>query len=81
MKNSALLVCLAVNALAVFLVLNPWVTRWASQAVAVLALEALFFLVIGVPVFLHHFLRRKQSLRQSVSDTVDSVMEFLAGWV
>lgn len=45
-----------------------------------LILEAVFFIVIGLPVFLHHYVRKKKPFRQSASDSVRSVLDFLAGW-
>lgn len=81
MKNEVLAVWLLVNALAAFMVFNKWFTDWASQALVLLVLEAFFFIVIGLPVFCHHFLCRKKPFRQSLSDSVQSVLDFLAGWV
>lgn len=81
MKNEVLAVWLLINALALFLVVNPWFTDWASQAIVLLVLEAVFFIVIGLPVFLHHFFRKKKPFKRSLSDSVQSVLDFLAGWV
>lgn len=65
-----------INAVALFLVFNPWFTDWASQAIVLLVLEALFLLVIGLPVFLHHFLRRNRAFKQNLSDSVQSLLTF-----
>jgi integral membrane sensor domain MASE1 len=62
-------------------VFNTWFTDWASQAIALLALEAVFFIVIGLPVFRHNFVRKKEPFKQSLSDSVQCVLSFLAGWV
>jgi hypothetical protein len=81
MRNEVLLVWLLINASVLFLAFNPWLRDWASQAIVLLVLEAVFFSVIGLPVFLHHFLCKKKPFGQSLSDSVQSVLDFLAGWV
>lgn len=81
MRHEVLTVWLLINALTLFLVFNTWFTDWASQAIVLLVLEAVFFIVIGLPVFLHQFLRKKKPLKQSLSDSARSVLDFLAGWV
>jgi hypothetical protein len=81
MRNEVLAVWLLINASALFLVFNTWFTDWASQAIVLLVLEAVFFIVIGLPVFLHHFFRKKKPFKQSLSDSAGSVLDFLAGWV
>lgn len=70
-----------VNVVAFFLALNPWITGWSSQAAALLIFEILFLIVIGLPVFLYYFLRRKNAFSQSISDSLETVLDFLAGWV
>jgi len=81
MRNEVLAVWLLINALVLFLVFNTWFTDWASQAIVLLVLEAVFFIVIGLPVFFHHFFRNRKPFKESLSDSVRSVLDFLAGWV
>lgn len=81
MRHEVLTVWLLINALTLFLGFNTWFTDWASQAIVLLVLEAVFLIVIGLPVFLHQFFRKKKPLKQSLSDSARSVLDFLAGWV
>jgi hypothetical protein len=80
-KTATLVVFAVLNALALFLIFNPWIEAWREQALVVLLLEAVFLVAIGLPVFLHHWLRTGKSPRDSASAAVDTVMTFLAGWV
>ena len=81
MKLSIFVVFIFTNAVALFLLFNPWVTGWRSQATLLLILEALFVVVIGTPVFLYHFVGKKKSAGQSLSDSLETVLDFLTGWV
>jgi hypothetical protein len=72
---------LLVNAVALFCVFNPWIKDWAAQGIVLLVLEGIFLVLIGVPVFLYHFIGKKKTFRQSLSDSVESVLNFLVGWV
>ena len=80
-KIAVLGIFFLVNAVALFCVFNPWIKDWAAQGTVLLVLEAVFFILIGVPVFLYHFIRNKKAFGQSLSDSVESVLNFLAGWV
>ncbi|MEZ4598680.1 MAG: hypothetical protein R2940_02700 [Syntrophotaleaceae bacterium] len=80
MKKGLLLVALLANIVALFCVLNPWFEDWMSQGIIFFVLEAVFLMLIGVPVFVHH-LRRGLSAREALAASMDSVMSFLAGWV
>lgn len=80
MKQGIFLVVAMVNAVALFCVFNPWFEDWVTQGVVLLVLEALFLLLIGVPVFIHH-LRKGLTPRHALAASLDSVMNFLAGWV
>ena len=72
---------LLANAVALFCIFNPWIEKWSSQAVVFLVLEAVFLVVIGIPVFLYHFVHKKKPLKQSLADSIQTMIDFLAGWV
>lgn len=80
MKQGIFLVVLLANAVALFCVFNPWFEDWVTQAIVFLVLEAIFLPLIGVPVFIHH-LRKGLPPRAALAASMDSVMNFLAGWV
>lgn len=80
MKQGIFFVVAMVNAVALFCVFNPWFEDWTTQGIVLLVLEALFLLLIGVPVFIHH-LRKGLPPREALAAGLDSVMNFLAGWV
>jgi formate-dependent nitrite reductase membrane component NrfD len=80
MKKGILLVALLANIVALFCIFNPWFEDWMSQGIVFLVLEAVFLVLIGVPVFVHH-LRKGLSAREALAASMDSVMSFLAGWV
>lgn len=80
MKQGIFLVVALVNAVALFCVFNPWFEDWTTQGIVLLALEALFLVLIGVPVLIHH-LRKGLPPRQALAASLESVMNFLAGWV
>ena len=80
-KMGVLCIFLLVNAVAFFCVFNPWIKDWAEQGIVSLVLEAVFLVLIGVPVFLYHFIGKKKTFGQSLSDSVESVLNFLVGWV
>ncbi len=80
MKKGVLLVALLSNIIALFCIFNPWVEDWISQGIVFLVLEAVFLVLIGVPVFVHH-LRKGLSAHEALAASMDSVMSFLAGWV
>lgn len=80
-KYIVVVVLLAANAVAVFCLLNPAHEQWTTQAVVFLVLECLFGIVIGLPVFLHHYLREKKPFTQSLTDTLDSLLSFITGWI
>jgi len=80
MRQGIFCAVLLVNIVALFCAFNPWFTDWAAQGIVLLALEAAFLLLIGLPVFIHH-LRRGLPPRQALATSLDVVMDFLAGWV
>lgn len=80
MKYGVFLVTLLTNAMAAFLAFNPWYEDWSTQGIVFLALEAVFLLLVGVPVFIHH-LRKGLSFRDALATTLQAVMDFMAGWV
>lgn len=73
------LVALA-NAAALLCVLNPWFEEWSAAGTIFLVLEVVFLGTVGVPVFLYHFVRKGKPFKQSLSDSVETVMELLVGW-
>jgi len=81
LKTGIFGIFLLVNAVGIFCVFNPWIVDWQAQGITLLILEGVFFLVIGLPVFLYHFIRKKKSFKQSLADSVSTVLDFLAGWV
>jgi hypothetical protein len=59
-------------------VFKPWSAEWTTQGIALLVLDALFLVLIGVPVFIHHP-RKGLPPRQALAASLDSVMHFLPG--
>ena len=80
MKSGILVAAMLANLVALFCVFNPWFENWAGQGIVFLILEAVSLTFIGVPVFVHH-LRTGLPPRQALSASLDSVMNFLSGWV
>ena len=81
MKSSIWWVFLLANGVALIGVLNPSLPAWQTAATLFLVLEAVFMLLVGLPVFLYHFLGKKKPFHQSVKDAIESVLSFLSGWV
>lgn len=80
MKRVVLLVALAANLIALLSAFGLWLEIWQSQAVVFLVVEAVFAVFVGIPVFVHH--RRKGlPTGAAVVATVDTVLDFMAGWV
>lgn len=80
MKRVMPVVAVLTNLLALFCVFNPWGTDWVSQGIVFLAVEMAALAFIGVPVFIHH-LRKGLSPGQALSASLDTVMNFMSGWV
>jgi hypothetical protein len=70
-------VVLAVNLLLLFFAFNPWLDEWAGQALMVIVIELALLVVVGLPLVLYQVVIRKKTLRQSVRDSVETVMDFL----
>jgi hypothetical protein len=81
MKNGIFAIVLLINGVAFFCLFNPWIETWRSQALVLLVVEAASAAVIGGPVFCYHFFYQKKPLRLSLKDTLETIMDFLAGWV
>ncbi len=81
LKTSIIGIFIAVNAVALFCALNPWVEEWQRSGITVLVFEGLFLLVIGLPAMAYQMLFKGKSARQSMSDSVKAVMEMLAHFV
>lgn len=69
------------NILFVALAFNPWFDRWSDEASTVLVLEGLLLVLVGIPVILIQMVVRKKSFRESVTSSIEAVMDFLAGAV
>ena len=67
------------NAVLVFLLINPWLTNWHGQAISIMAIEIVLLFLIGIPITLYQMIRLKKKLRQSLSDSLDTVLDFLSG--
>ena len=80
MKSNIFLIVLLANTVAVLSIVNPWFEDWVNAAIVFFVLEAVFLLFIGVPLFVHH-LRKGLPPRQALAASLDSVMDFLSGWV
>jgi hypothetical protein len=80
MKEGIYIVVLAANIAALFCIFNPWYVKWQSQGFVFFFLEALFLVFIGIPIFIHH-LRKGRSWRNAMASSLDSVMNFLTGWI
>ncbi len=81
MKKAGILWIFAlINAALLFLALNPWITTWQGQALAVLVIEVALLVVIGIPVLLYQMIFKKKTFRQSLSDSLGAVMDFLSGF-
>ena len=72
---------LAVNALAIACVFNPWPPNWQGPGITVLVVEAVALPLIGLPVVIYQMTRKKKTFRQSLAGAVDTVMDFLASIV
>lgn len=80
MTKGILLVALIANISALFCIFNPWFEDWISQGILFFVAEAVFLVLIGTPVFVHH-LRKGLSPRKALGASMDSVMSVVAGWV
>ncbi len=79
-KTGILCIFVLINTTLLVLALNPWITTWQGQALMVLIIEAVFLVVIGIPVLLYQMIYRKKTFRQSLSDSLDAVLDFLSGF-
>gem|GEM_PF-1866102 len=82
MKEFAILgVFLLTNLVGLFCLVSPSAEFWRIHAICFFVIEAAFLVVAGVPIFLHHLIRKKRSVLESLTATVDTALEFLFGWV
>ena len=79
-KTGILCIFVLINAALLILALNPWITTWQGQALMVLVIEVALLVVIGIPVLLYQMIFKKKTFRQSLSDSLDAVMDFLSGF-
>jgi hypothetical protein len=80
MKMGIFLTALTVNIVVLFCVFNPWFEDWTGQGIVFLIVETVALVLIGVPLFLHH-LRKGLTPREALSASLDTVMNFMSGWV
>ncbi|MEW6140419.1 MAG: hypothetical protein AB1733_19540 [Thermodesulfobacteriota bacterium] len=80
MKHTILVLIVLGNAGALFCPLNPWIDTWHGQGIVFLVSEAVFLVLIGVPVFIHHW-RKGLALLDALTSSLDAVMSFPSGWV
>ncbi len=80
-RISIFAIFLLLNIVALFCIFNPWVTDWQRQAIVLLVFELFFLLGIGLPVFCYHFFKMNKSFKQSLADSLETVLDFLCGWV
>jgi Flp pilus assembly protein TadB len=77
-RVSIFIVFLTITALIIFFALNPWITDWRDQGILILVFEAVFIVIIGIPVFLYQMIRKKKTFRQSLSGSLDAVLDFIS---
>lgn len=70
-------VFVAVQVAILFCLFNPWIETWRGPALAFLALEAVFLVVLFVPLFLHHRIRRGKGTKESLRASMDSFMNWM----
>jgi Flp pilus assembly protein TadB len=74
------MVFLTINALILFFALNPWITDWRDHGILILVFEAVFIFIIGIPVFLYQMIRKKRTFKQSLSGSLDAVLDFISNF-
>ena len=79
-KNNIIIVFLIINALILFFALNPWITNWSDHGILVLIFEVVLIIIIGIPVLLYQMIRNRKTLRQSFSDSLNAVLDFLSSF-
>ncbi len=80
LRSGIFAILLLANTVALFCAVNPWFEDWRSKGLVILAAEAVLGLAIGVPMFLHFRVRWKKPLRESLEETVRTMLDLLAGW-
>ena len=78
MNNSVLTIFLVVNAVAIFCAVNPWFQDWQNAGIVVLVTEAAFLLLIGLPSVFYQMIRKKKTFKQSLNDSVKSVLDLVS---
>jgi hypothetical protein len=81
MKIGALSVFILANTVAIFCLVNPWISDWQTTAIIFFVIEAALLLLVGIPLFLYRLLHQKLSFRRSLVDSLESVLDFITGWV
>ncbi len=79
-KTGIICIFVLINAALLVLAVNPWITTWQGQALTVLIIEVVFLVVIGIPVLLYQMIFKKKTFRQSLSESLDAVLDFLSGF-
>lgn len=79
-KNSILIAFLIINSLILFFAVNPWITNWRDHGILILILEVVFVIIIGIPVLLYQMIRNKKTFKQSLSDSLNAILDFLSSF-
>lgn len=68
---------LAVQAIIVFGIVNPWYDAWRDPLTAFLVIEAVFLVVVFLPLFSYHFFKTKKGLKESLRASLDSFLSWM----
>ena len=77
-RVSIFIVFFTINALIVFFAFNPWIKAWRDQGILILVFEAVFIVIIGIPVFLYQMIWKKKTFKRSISGSLDAVLDFIS---
>ena len=69
------------NLALLFFMGNPWFSAWRDQAIAAFVFELALLVIVGFPVVLYQMYAKKRTLKQSITTSVDAVLDFLSGIV
>ena len=81
LKAGILGILMLANGVALFCALNPWLESWRDQGHLFFLFEAAFLVLVGVPVLIYQMVWKGKSFRQSLSDSVQVVLDFLSHFV
>lgn len=80
MIKTAYLIFLLVNLVALFCAINPWFPQYQSQGVTILVVETIGVLVIGLPLILFQIIVKKQTFREALHKSVETVLNFISSF-